>query len=74
MTAKKTTRVQIELPNRSMDRLKELKEKTEANSYAEVTKNSYILYEKIIELSESGHIFFVKDSDGNVKEIEFLLR
>jgi Arc/MetJ-type ribon-helix-helix transcriptional regulator len=36
----KTTRVQLELPEPSMERLKALKDKTEAASYAEVIKNS----------------------------------
>lgn len=70
MTKKQTTRIQMELPDSSMDRLKKLKEKTEATSYAEVTKNAYRLYERIIEISESGCTLLVKDSNGNVKEIE----
>jgi hypothetical protein len=67
---KDTTRVQIELPPASMERLRVLKEKTEATSYAEVTKNAFKLYERMIELFESGNTLLVRDPHGNVKELE----
>jgi hypothetical protein len=67
---RETTRVQIELPPTSMDRLKALKDKTEASSYAEVTKNAFKLYERMIELAETGHVFLIRDRDGNTKELE----
>lgn len=70
--AKEKTRVQIEMPEASLERLKMLKEKTEATSYAEVTKNAYRLYEKMINFSESGTICF-KDKDGNIKEIDLFI-
>jgi len=68
---KETTRVQLELPSASMDRLKALKDKTEATSYAEVTKNAFKVYERLIELRESGHTLLVRGPDGKIKEIEF---
>jgi hypothetical protein len=67
-----TTRVQIELPQASMERLKALKDKTEASSYAEVTKNAFKLYERMIELAEAGHTLLVRDKKGNTKELELL--
>jgi dihydroxyacid dehydratase/phosphogluconate dehydratase len=70
MKEKETTRVQIELPEASMERLKALKEKTEATSYAEVTKNAFKLYERMIELAESGSVLLVRDKKGNTKELE----
>lgn len=70
MKDRDTTRVQIELPAPSMERLKALKDKTEAVSYAEVTKNAFKLYERMIELAESGHTFLVRDKKGGTKEIE----
>ncbi|OYV16998.1 MAG: hypothetical protein CG439_1877 [Methylococcaceae bacterium NSP1-2] len=63
----------MELPEASIERLKNLKEKTEAVSYAEVTKNAYRLYERIIELSDSGYTFCLKDDTGNIKEIELFM-
>ena len=69
---KDTTRVQIELPPASMDRLRALKEKTEAISYAEVTKNAFKLYQRLIDLSESGYTLLVRGPDGRIKEIELL--
>jgi len=60
----KTTRVQLELPEPSMERLKVLKEKTEAASYAEVIKNSLRLYEALIGEAESGNEVLIKTSKG----------
>ena len=62
---KKTTRVQLELPESSMERLQALKEKTEASSYAEVIKNSLRLYEALIKEAESGNQVCVKSADGS---------
>ena len=63
----------MELPETSLERLKTLKKKTEATSYAEVTKNAYRLYERIINLTESGYTICLKDNTGNIKELEILL-
>jgi hypothetical protein len=60
----------MELSEKSLQRLKALKEKTEASSYAEVTKNAYRLYEKMIEYRENDISFCLKDKDGNIKELE----
>ena len=59
-------RVQFDLPPRSMDRLNVLKVKTEAASYAEVVKNALRLYEALIEETESGKQFFVRDENGTM--------
>jgi len=61
---KKTTRVQLELPESSMERLKALREKTEAASYAEVIKNSLRLYEALIKEAEDGSQVYIKDKNG----------
>lgn len=61
---KKTTRVQLELPESSMERLKTLREKTEASSYAEVIKNSLRLYEALIKEAEGGNQVCIKSSEG----------
>jgi hypothetical protein len=59
-------RVQFDLPPRSMDRLNVLKVKTEAASYAEVVKNALRLYEALIEETESGKQFFIRDENGTI--------
>jgi hypothetical protein len=68
---KKTTRVQLELPESSMERLKVLRDKTEAVSYAEVIKNSLRLYEALIKETESGNEVCIKNSKG--KETSYRL-
>jgi len=63
----KTTRVQLELPEPSMERLKALKDKTEAASYSEVIKNSLRLYEALIGEAEAGNEVLIKGRDGTEK-------
>ncbi|WGS87349.1 ribbon-helix-helix protein, CopG family [Methylomonas sp. UP202] len=70
MKKKISTRVQLELPEKSMERLLVLKEKTEATSYAEVVKNALRLYENMIEQYESGKQIFLKDDKGNIMEYQ----
>lgn len=70
---KNTTRVQMELPEKSFELLKELKDKTDASSYAEVTKHAYRLYKKMIDLTESNNVIFIKNKDGTIKELEMFI-
>ena len=56
-------RVQMDLPPKSLLRLKRLQEVTEASSYAEVIRNALRLYEAIVEEQENGAEIFVKRDD-----------
>jgi hypothetical protein len=60
-------RVQFDLPPRSMERLNVLKAKTEAASYAEVLKNA------LIEETERGNEFMVRNADGFVTPYRMFL-
>ena len=62
--SQKKNRVQLDFAPRSMERLNALKTKTEAASYAEVVKNALRLYEALIEETEAGKQFLVRDKDG----------
>jgi len=62
-----TKRVQMDMPPRSIERLKALQSKTEASSYAEVIKNALRLYEAIIEEVDAGNKLFV-ERDGKSAE------
>lgn len=66
--SKKTVRVQLELPGQFMRRLMTLKDTIEATSYAEVVKKALKLYETLLDAQESGQKFYVKESDGSIKE------
>ncbi len=68
---KSTTRVQLELPDASMERLRALREKTEASSYAEVIKNSLRLYEALVKEAENGKQVCIKDTDGETYRVIF---
>lgn len=61
-------RVQLDLPERSLNRLQDLKTKTEATSYAEVIKNALRLYEAIIDEADAGSAFLVRNTEGEMKE------
>ena len=74
LSAKKnTTRVQMELPASAMERLKELRDKTEAASYAEVTKNAYRLYDRLVDMAINGDTLIVQSKDGQQKEIQIFV-
>ena len=63
-----TKRVQLDLPEKSLQRLQNLKVKTEATSYAEVIKNALRLYDAVIAEAEAGSSFLVRDAAGHSKE------
>lgn len=67
------TRVQFDLPPRSIERLNTLKRKTEAASYAEVVKNALRLYEALIEETEAGKQSLVRDANGSVAPLRLFL-
>jgi hypothetical protein len=56
-----------------MERLNALKLKTEATSYVEVVKNALRLYEALIEETESGKQFLIRDKDGVVSPFRLFL-
>ena len=66
----KNARIQLELPEKSYERLLLLKEKTEASSYAEVMKNALRLYESIIIQHEGGRRLCLRSPDGEITEYD----
>lgn len=62
--AKMSTRVNFQMDERSLERLKRLKEDIGASSYAEITANSYRLYEFLIGLEKQGKKLIVKSDDS----------
>lgn len=67
------TRVQLDLPPHSMERLSNIKQKTEAASYAEVIRRAVQLYETLINELIEGNEFMIRDRDGNVSPYKFFL-
>lgn len=72
-TERKTQRVQLELPPRSMERLSKLKESTEAASYAEVIRNAIRLYEAMVSEASAGREFYIKDKSGTITPYKVFL-
>ncbi|WP_335656914.1 hypothetical protein [Parasphingorhabdus sp.] len=56
----------MEMPPRSVERLKRLQEVTEAASYAEVMKNALRLYEALIDEVETGNEIMVKRGEHTI--------
>lgn len=68
MKDKQTIRVQVEMPSRSHERLKRLRDLTEAASYAEVVNHALKLYEATVDLKQSGGRLFAADKEGTMAE------
>ena len=70
MEKKTKTRVQLELPDASMERLKRLKDRTEAASYADVVKSAFLLMEHLVTLSDEGKTLTAVDKKtGETQEL-----
>jgi Arc/MetJ-type ribon-helix-helix transcriptional regulator len=68
MAERTTTRVQLELPETSMNRLRALRDRTEAASYAEVLKNALRLYEALVKEAEEGNELVIRRKNGEHAE------
>lgn len=64
-----TTRVQMDLGEKSMQRLKTLMERTEATSYAELMRNALRLYEAMIDRTDAGETIMVRKPSGEIVEL-----
>lgn len=65
-------RLQIDISEQSFERLKKLKDTSEATSYAEVTNKAYKVYEFFLNaLNEEKEIILVA-KDGSETKVEFL--
>jgi Arc/MetJ-type ribon-helix-helix transcriptional regulator len=60
----KTTRVQIDMPTQSLERLQLLKTKTEATSYSEVLRTALRLFEFAVDQTAAGGRLFIRRPDG----------
>ncbi len=63
-------RVQMDLSDKSFERLTQLKEKLEASSYSEVMKDALRLLEYVVDKDESGARFLVEEQGGAPVEIK----
>ena len=65
----RTGRLQLVLPEQSVDRLEALKEVTEAASYAEVIRRALRLYEGLLAETEAGGDILVRRQDGTEEKV-----
>lgn len=61
----RTARLQLILPERSVERLEAIKEVTEAASYAEVIRRALRLYEGVLAATQEGGQLTLKKTDGS---------
>lgn len=66
-------RVNLVLPERSIDRLEDLKNKTDASSITEVVKNALMTYESLAEHLSEGVTFTGRRPNGEVFAVEFMI-
>lgn len=66
-------RLNLVLPERSIDRLEELKSKTDASSVTEVIKNALMTYESLAEHLSEGVTFTGRRPNGEVFAVEFMI-
>ncbi len=71
--ADKTTRVQLQLTEPAMQRLKRLQELTDSPNYVDVFKSSLRVFEFMALEAQKGNEFLVKAPDGTVTAIKFFL-
>lgn len=62
--SKRTTRVQLELPEASFKRLKRLRDDAEAASYSEVIKAALRLYEGLLADTRDGSELILRRPNG----------
>jgi hypothetical protein len=65
-------RVQMDLPEQSFKRLKDLKDKVEASTYTEVMKDALRLYEFILDNDSAGAKFLIQRTGEPPTEIKIL--
>ena len=63
-------RVQMDLTEKSFERLKGLKDKTEAGSYSEVMRDALRLYEFVLSKDLEGSKFFIEETGKGLTEIK----
>lgn len=73
MTKPERTRVQIDLAPQSHDRLKRLKDVTEASSYTDVLKDALRIYEFLIEADERGERIILLDKNDNRTDVRLFI-
>src|SRR5262249_39019742 len=64
-------RVQMDMPAKTVERLKRLMKETEATSYAEVVRNALRLYEALFKEVSSGNEIMIR-RDGKVEPYPIL--
>ena len=66
-------RVQMDLTEKSLERLKDLKSKAEASSYGEVMKDALRVYEYILNKDLEGSKFFIEETGKAPAEVKLFV-
>jgi len=68
-----TKRINIVLPERSVDRLEALKDMTDASSVTEVIKHALMTYESLADHLQNGVTFTGHRPNGETFSVEFMI-
>ena len=68
-----TKRINIVLPERSVQRLDTLKDMTEASSVTDVIRQALMTYESLADLISQGITFTGQKPDGETFSVEFMI-
>lgn len=66
-------RINIVLPERSVDRLEALKDRTDASSITEVIKHALMTYESLADHLSDGVTFSGRQPNGETFNVEFMI-
>lgn len=66
-------RLNLVLPERSVERLEALKERTDASSVTEVVKNALMTYEALADHLSNGVVFCGRRPNGETFDVEFMI-
>ncbi|NDV50389.1 ribbon-helix-helix protein, CopG family [Salipiger sp. PrR003] len=66
-------RINVILPERSVERLESLKEKTDASSITEVIKHALMTYESLVDHLSKGVSFTGHPQNGESFGVEFMI-
>lgn len=70
--ADRKIRMSVDLSSRSYDRLERLREAVGAQSKADVLRDALQIYEWVVQKTQGGGEFFVREKDGEPQQVVLL--
>jgi len=71
--AAKSRRLNIVVPERTVQRLNDIKELTDASSISDVIRSAVLTYGALANWLSDGSVFYIKTPDGALREIDMMI-